>query len=269
MKIIVVDDERRNLNMMEKALARVAPDAEVGVFSSAMCALAYAREHRVDVAFLDIRMPEMDGLTLARYMKEIYGSTNVVFVTGYSQYAFDAFDMHASGYLMKPITPERVKRELDNLRDPVSPHRDERVRVQCFGGFAVFVDGRPMLFPRAKTKELLAYLVHKQGAVVTNAEIASVLWEDRNLSLSLQSNTRNVISQLMRELKEAGAGEIVRRARNSTAIDAEKISCDYYDFLRGKMDAVNAYMGEYMSDYSWAEFTVAYLNDKIRNTFAP
>ncbi len=267
MNIIVVDDERRNLNRMANALNHVAPDAAVGCFSSAADALAYARAHRVDAAFLDIRMPEMDGLTLAKHLKEIYSRTNVVFVTGYSQYAPDAFDLHASGYLMKPVMPERVKRELDNLRDPIAHPRRERVKVRCFGSFAVFVDDEPMLFPRAKTKELLAYLVHKQGAAATNSEIAAVLWEDRGFSLSVQSNARNVIAQLTQKLKEEGAGDIVRRTRNSTAIDAEKISCDYYDYLRGKTDAVNAYMGEYMSDYSWAEFTVAYLNSRIKSPF--
>lgn len=48
------------------------------------------------------------------------------------------------------------------------------------------------------------------------------------------------------------------------AIDIEKVSCDYYDYLRGNASAVNTYAGEYMSDYSWAEFTVAYLNKKLK-----
>lgn len=260
MNIIAVDDERRTLRMTERTLASVAAGATINGFTSAAQALEYAGSNRVDVAFLDIMMGEMDGLLLAKRLKDIHTATNIIFVTGYSQYAGSAFGLRASGYLMKPINPDHIRAELDNLRNPIAAESQERVRIRCFGSFAVFVEGRPLLFSRAKPKELLAYLVHKQGAAVTNAEIASVLWEEQANTLSVQSNTRNVIAQLLHMLKEAGIEDIVCRARNSTAINAEGISCDYYDYLRGRTEAVNAYAGEYISDYSWAEFIVGYLN---------
>lgn len=262
MNIIAVDDERRSLKMIEKALVQIAPNSEVHSFTSSDDALAYARDHRVDVAFLDIMMGGMDGLLLAKRLQEIYGRTNIIFVTGYSQYAGNAFDLHASGYLMKPVNPQRVKKELENLRSPVSACAAQRVHVQCFGSFAVFVDGHPVQFTRAKPRELLAYLVHRQGATVTNGQIASVLWEKMPDTLSVQSNTRNVIGQLLQILRSAGAEDILARARNSTAIIPQRISCDYYDYLHRIPEAVNAYAGEYLSDYSWAEFTAAYLNRK-------
>lgn len=260
MRIIAVDDERRNLEMLLRAIEKAAPHAGVTGFQSAAAALEHARTHRVDVAFLDIMMPEMNGLILAKHLKDIYGRTNIVFVTGYAQYAPDAFGLRASGYLMKPVTPERIGAEIENLRNPIASQRAERVRVQCFGSFAVFANDKPLLFSRTKPKELLAYLVHKQGAAITNAEIASVLWEGQPATPSVQSNTRNVIAHLMHILQDADISEIVCKARNSMAIDTQKISCDYYDYLNGDAGAVNAYMGEYLSDYSWAEFTVAYLN---------
>lgn len=260
MNIIAVDDERRSLRMLEKALLQIAPDATIRGFLSAGEALAYADEHQVDVAFLDIMMGGMDGLQLAERLKELYDRTNIIFVTGYSQYAGSAFDLHASGYLMKPVNPQRVKKELENLRSPVAEQDTRRVYIQCFGSFAVFVDGHPIQFTRAKPRELLAYLVHKQGAPVTNGQIASVLWEKKPDTLSVQSNTRNVIAQLLQVLRDAGAEDIIARARNSTAVIPKRISCDYYDYLRAAPQAVNTYAGEYLSDYSWAEFTVAFLN---------
>lgn len=176
MNIIIVDDERRTLKMIEKAVADAAAQSVIHSFTSAIKALEYARENQIDVAFLDIMMGEMNGLLLAKNLKDIYGRTNIIFVTGYSQYANDAFDLRASGYVMKPVNPERVQEELENLRNPVEVPCPERIRIQCFGSFAVFVDGKPLLFSRSKPKELLAYLMHKRGAAVTNSEIASVLW---------------------------------------------------------------------------------------------
>ncbi|MDL2318036.1 response regulator [Eubacteriales bacterium OttesenSCG-928-A19] len=262
MNIIAVDDERRSLRMLEKALDQIAPEAEIHGFTSAGEALAYAGEHRIDVAFLDIMMGGMDGLLLAKRLKSLYDRTNIIFVTGYSQYAGSAFDLHASGYLMKPVNPQRVREELENLRSPVVAQPMPRIRVQCFGSFGVFVDGRPLQFTRAKPRELLAYLVHKQGAAVTNGQIASILWEKKADTLSVQSNTRNVIAQLMQLLRDADAEDAIVKARNSTAINLPRISCDYYDYLLGKPEAINAYVGEYLSDYSWAEFTAAYLNNR-------
>lgn len=262
MHIIAVDDERRALRLLQNALALAAPGAEVYGFTSPADALAHARSHQIDVAFLDILMGGMNGLVLAKHLKELYKGTNIIFVTGHSQYAGNAFDIHASGYLMKPVSPQQVRQELEDLRSPLPPVKEPHVRIQCFGSFAVFVDGSPLVFTRAKTRELLAYLVHRRGAPATNGHIASVLWEEKPNSLSVQSNTRNVIAQLTQVLRQAGIGDILCKARNSTAINVEQVSCDYYEYLQGNPRAINAYSGEYMSDYSWGEFTVARLGDK-------
>lgn len=264
MNIIAVDDERRALKMLENTLALAAKQATVQGFLTAEAALAYAKDHRVDVAFLDIMMSGMNGLTLAKHLKEIYGEINIIFVTGHNEYAGYAFDIHASGYVLKPVSVERIERELAQLRRPIALDATPHIRIQCFGSFSVFVDGKPLLFTRAKPRELLAYLVHQRGAAVGNAHIASVLWEDQPYSLSVQANTRNVIAQLTHLLKEAHISQIILKARNSIAVNMEAFSCDYYDYLRGDVGAVNEYMGEYMSDFSWAEFTVAYLDSKHR-----
>ena len=72
-----------------------------------------------DAAFLNIEMPVMNGIELAKRLKDIASNINIVFVTGYSDYAVEAIGMSASGYLMKPVSAEQVKRELENLRNPI------------------------------------------------------------------------------------------------------------------------------------------------------
>ncbi len=262
MVIIAVDDERAALRSLERAILASVKSAEVLCFTSAEAALEYARCNPVDVAFLDIEMGGTNGLNLAKSLKDICRSVNIIFATGFSEYALDAHRVHASGYIMKPIDEAAVAYELDNLRTPVMSWSGERIRVKCFGGFGVFVGGSPLLFPRAKEKELFAYLVHKRGASVSNAEIAAVLWEDRVYNNSLQTQTRQVRTRLLKTLKEAGIENVIIRGWNTIAANVGAFSCDYYDFVAGVPEAIGSYTGEYMSDYSWAEFMIGYLDSR-------
>lgn len=262
MNIIAVDDERPALRMLEKSIKQAEPDCSLSCFSKASNALDYAKKNRVDVAFLDISMADVNGITLAKGLKDIYGKTNILFVTGYEEYAVDAFSLAASGYIMKPAMPEAITLELNRLRNPVQCHPVGQVRIQCFGGFGVFIDGEPLLFPRTKTKELLAYLVHKQGATANSAEIAAVLWEDKEYSRSVQTQTQKIIGGLIKLLEDAGIEYIIRRGWNSMAVVVEKFSCDYYDHLNAEHHYVAINANEYMNEYSWGEFVAGYLNDK-------
>lgn len=258
MNIIAVDDERPALWLLEKAIQSIIQSAQITCFQSATEALEYARNHVVDIAFLDIEMAEMNGLSLAKKLKDIYRETNIIFVTGYSAYSGNAFDIHASGYVLKPIDPERVKRELENLRYPVKKN-DKGIRIQCFGNFEIFVDEKPLTFGRSKSKETLAYLVDRKGSGVNNKELASILWGDAAYTRTTQSHLRTILAEMMKTLKNAGAEHIIINQRNSRSIDTSKVDCDYYRFDMGDVNSINAYRGEYMANYSWAEFTIGLL----------
>lgn len=263
MTIIAVDDEPAALWALERAIRGAARQAELASFSSVKEALAYAQSHPVDAAFLDIHMSEMNGLLCAKLLKDIRSATNIIFVSGYSRYMASAFDMHASGYVLKPIDDARVREELENLRQPVRPPAATGVRIQCFGSFEVFVDNRPVVFHRPKAKEALAYLVDRKGASVSKKELASVLWENEPYTRSLQSHLYKLISDMKTSLRDAGATEIVILRRGVYALDATKVTCDYFDYLKGDTAAVNSYLGEYMSNYSWAEFTTGLLTFRM------
>lgn len=201
----------------------------------------------------------MTGLELARMLKDIHGGMNIIFVTGYSEYTMDAFRLYASDYLMKPVTPDAVTQAMQHLRNPVRLPQKKCIRFQCFGDFEVFADGKPLAFKRAKSKELLAYLVDRMGTAVTMGELMAVLWEDGPDDASRQSYLRNLISELNRALTDVGAENVIIKNRNTIAVDREKVDCDYYDFLRHIPYAVNCYHGEYMQQYSWAEITCSSL----------
>lgn len=134
-----------------------------------------------------------------------------------------------------------------------------RVLVQTFGNFQVYIDGEPVQFSRSKSKELFAFLIDRRGAGVTNAEIASILFEDKEYSRSVKNQVQTIISQLMEGLRKYGVEDIIVRQWNSLAIDTHKIQCDYFDFLDRKENDMMPFVGEYMINYSWAEYTNGYL----------
>ena len=259
MNVIAVDDEHLALKSVERAVKAAMPDCFLSCFGAPGKAILYASENRVDAAFLDIEMGSMSGLQLAKRLKEIYGKTNIVFVTGYSEYALEAFSVNASGYILKPVTAEAITRALEQLRYPVVPSSDKRLRVQTFGNFEVFLDEKSIHFARSKTKELFAYLVSRRGAKCGNNEIIAALWEDKEDSPALQSQFRHLVSDLAQTFAAANLKDVLIRQRGYLAVAPDEFACDFYDFCDGSADAVNNYAGEFMAQYSWAEFTNAYL----------
>ena len=176
MRILCVDDEPLMLKMLEMAVKEARPDADVTAFGKQTDLLEDAEKNGCDVAFLDIHMRGMNGVELAKELKAVNPKMNIIFVTGFSEYKGDAMDLKASGYIMKPVTAEDVKRELEDLRFPIVPKSSALLRVQCFGNFDVFTpSGERVKFERSRAKEMFAYLVHKQGSSCTVKEIAAAL----------------------------------------------------------------------------------------------
>ena len=154
MHIIVVDDERFILNGEVDLICRTVPDAQVLGFTVGADALDYVYANPVDVAILDINMPDYDGIDLARRMKIYRPAINIIFATAYSDYYQQAMRIHASGYMLKPIRAEVLLEELNDLRHPVQ-RGDDLLHVRTFGDFEVFYHDLPLIFRYQKTKEML------------------------------------------------------------------------------------------------------------------
>ena len=259
MKIIIVDDEVLAVDSMKGLLAQMDLAADIESFTEAEDAFEYLLKNKADIAFLDIEMGEWSGIGLAEKCKELCPRINIIFVTAYAQYTMDALKLHASGYLLKPIQEEALRTELDNLRFPLLFADMKKVKIQTFGHFEIFVNGRFLDLPRAKCRECLAYLVDRKGARVSMSELATILWEDKPYDRTMQNRTYQVVFILMKTLREAGIEDIIIRNRKEMAIDPTKIECDYYAMLEGDSAALKAFNGEYMSNYSWAEMSLSQL----------
>lgn len=272
MRILAVDDEKLELNALKRALAEVFPNGTVDAFQKKSEILAYLEERKaageqVEYAFLDIKLRGITGIELAKQIKDDFPDTKIVFCTAYSEYAFDAYKMFALGYLLKPVKAEDIRETLKNMdkswteaqtdlaQKPEEKREGRQVTVQTFGNFEVFVDGKMMHFERAKSKELLAYLIDRKGASATTAEIAGILFEDKEYDRNLKSQTNVIMSSLKSDLRKEGIEELYIKTWNHLAIDVSRIQCDAYDFVKGDALAINSYGGEYMTNYSWAEYS--------------
>lgn len=251
MRFLVVDDEPIMLEELTEKIRNIRPGADILGFTKPRTALAEMEHQGADVAFLDIQMGGMSGLELAERLKRLHPDLHIIFVTGYQKYAVQAFRLHATGYLLKPANEEDLERELTFI---YGERPAGRVRVQTFGGFEIFVDGTPVKFGRAKSKELLAYLMDRKGASTTTADAYAALFDGEEYSLSRKGYFRNIIKDLRTALAEAGIEDILLRSFNSLAVVPGKLDCDYYRFLQGDAEAVNRYRGDYLPLYSWAEF---------------
>lgn len=254
MVIVAADDEKLALECMMSAIKKAAPDGEVHGFRRAEDTLAFVKDNSCDIAFLDVEMRGTNGVELARRIKLENPKVNIIFTTGYSDFMGDAFQLHASGYVMKPVTPEKILAEMKDLRHQVEPETKKRVRIQTFGNFEVFVDDHPIKFQYNRTRELLAYLVDRNGSLCGNAEIIDVLWDEEGMA-DHNSYLKAIKADLLSVFEKMECEDVLVRQRGKIGIRPEMIDCDYFDWLAGKASAINAYRGEYMMQYSWSEFT--------------
>ena len=242
------------LGALVKAISASSDVREVNKFTSCEEALDFVKRNVVDIAFLDINMRGMGGLALAEAILAARPDCKIVFCTGYEEYAIPAFKLHASGYLMKPISAEDVQNEIDNINRVRK--KDMTLTVKCFGNFEVYVKNEKLAFKRLKTKELFAFLIDRNGAGMTAKQICAVLFPDDLDDVKNASYLRQLVLDLKNTLKAVGAEDVLRHETPCYRVDTSLIQCDYISYLKtGKPE----FHGEYMMQYSWAEETCAML----------
>ena len=254
MKAIAVDDEIYMLEALVEAVNASSDIGHVESFTSCSAALAYAEQNPIDIAFLDINMRGIGGLGLAEKLMKIHPGCKIVFCTGYEEYAVSAFQLHVSGYLMKPITAEAVQKEINHIKGVNNTKK--LLTIKCFGNFEVLYDGRSLPFKRKKAKELLAILVDRHGGGMTAKQICVQLFPDDTDDNKNAAYLRQLVLDLKNTLKLVGAEAVLQHDTPYYRIDTNLVNCDYFRYLE---EGKPSFHGEYMTQYSWAEGTCALL----------
>jgi two-component SAPR family response regulator len=224
-----VDDEELARSRLTVLLAEIEEIELCGSFGTAEQALNFLENNLVEVIFLDITMPEMDGMEFANLLMERGSSASVVFVTGYGEYAVEAFELEATDYLLKPISRERLAKTIGRLIKK-QQSKAKGLHITCFGGFRVSLEedgGQAIGWRSPKVEELFAYLVSKGS--VSRDEIADTLWDGFTLDKAMK-NLNSTVYYIRKALQQYGLEECLVTTRKQISLDSKRIYCDLYEF---------------------------------------
>ena len=256
MQIIHVDDEWISTENFKITLQKVNAEYALESFNEPEDAIAYAQDHKIDVAFLDIEMYGMNGIELADELKKLQKNIQVVFVTAYNNYAMEAFKVKAQGYLLKPYDEAMLKAALDDAIANIKPEVPH-IYFKTMPRFDLLVDGELVVFNGRKVKELLAYLVNGGGSIMETRQIMTDVWEDDELDSSSTSKLRTTMKRLNDALSKYGIENLIKTHGASRYIDATQYDSDYKRLMAGDEEIAKAFDGRYMEDYPWAQYTEA------------
>lgn len=271
-RVIAVDDEIGSLNRLRRIAEKESRIQDFQTFLTASQAKDYVASNPVDIALLDIEMPETDGIQLAEELMKFNPYLEVIFVTAYNQYALQAFQAHATGYLLKPIAQSDFSKQLDILELKRTPEirktNTDSLIVHCLGPFSCHSAAKPdapIRFRTAKAEELFALLIFQQERPRSKDYILEVLWPDSDDLTKTANNFRVTCSYVRNALSDAGFSDILLRSKDDYFINTKKITCDLYTF-RAALDSYHTlpldklteitslYQGEFLENrlYEWA-----------------
>lgn len=257
MRILIVDSNAESLQKLEQIVCSAFPNAVVDIENDEEEACYLVERKEYSAVLTETKRIDFNGLRFARSVHDRSPQTRVIFVTNDPSFAVPAFKTRAVGYLLAPLTKEAILEEFIDLG--FFGDESHKIEVKTFGNFEMFCDGEIIRFGRAKSKELLAYLIDKNGTTATGSELIVNLWEDKDVDRTTRSMLHNLVADIKKTLLSYGISDVFETKRNAFRIKKEKFICDYFDLLDGKEDAVRKFKGEYMSAYSWAEFTIGRL----------
>ena len=232
MRVVLVDDEYYALQGL-KILLDEFPFLEiVGMFTNAKLALVQMEQLSPDLIFLDIEMPGMTGIEFFSAIMDLLNYVKIVFVTAYEQYAIKAFEMNALDYLVKPVSPERLKKTLIRMNitnNSTENQKEDKLILHCFGKLSIEINGIGINTGiRKKTEELLAYLIFYKGEFVSKEKIMDDLWPDSDKEKA--ANSLYVTFYNLKKITYDVCSFPIESYRGKMRICIDRIDCDIYQF---------------------------------------
>lgn len=260
MNIIYVDDEPMQLKNFKMTVQDLDRISSLHTFDNGGKALEWIASNPVDTAFLDIEMPGMNGIELAKKMKESHRNIRIIFVTAYDQYALQAFGVDAIGYLLKPYDSDDIAKQLEKAyytRD--IPNK--KIQITTMPDLSVSVDGKMLTLGNTKQAELLAFFIDRGKKGVTKLDAIEALWS----GYSSESVYWTTMSRLKSILEEAEIPDLIISQGQTKYVNMDAVECDLYRMLNGDADAIQNYHGKYLEEYPWAKVRRKQLKELKKN----
>jgi two-component system, LytTR family, response regulator len=277
LRILLVDDEKPALGFLQRMLSSY-PDLSIsGCFNDPILALEFLNTEKVDVIFLDIEMPQISGLEIAARISQICPEADIVFVTAFSQYAVDAFNLNALDYLLKPLQRKRVDQTIDKLlkqaesRQPLTHQRSEELQIQCFQQIHLRkANGEPeqLRWRTQKTMEVFALLIHYRHQTLHRSILTELLWPEWDPEKAI-AHLHTVVYHLRKVLKEKLPSMHMNYENEGYRLDMGTVLVDIEEWEQSLQTAPllqaetvevhlqlqKAYIGDYLEvpGYLWAE----------------
>ncbi|MFC3749393.1 response regulator [Paenibacillus sp. GCM10012306] len=242
MKALLIDDEKAALIQMERLIKADGRIEVIGAFTTVRESLEYLRTCKVDFVFLDIGMPEMSGLAAAEYILQLDPDIRIVYVTAYSEYAVEAFELNALDYLLKPVSTGRFAKTVTRMLDiyrrknntlSQATQTEYEPSILCFhrlelrGG----TPGVKLKWRTSKAQELFAFLLHSKGQWVSKNLLLDTLWPDYAPDKGL-THLHTSVYQIRKLLREWDEGAGIEFAQDCYRLTLEGIVTDVELFVQ-------------------------------------
>lgn len=177
LRVLIVDDEPLALRILKNKLESFKEVNIVGTTTRFSDVLPLIEQAEPDVVFLDINLGTVSGLDIAENIYALYDYIQIVFVTAYSKFAIEAFELNAIDYLLKPVSTSRLKKTLARLeKRSVVPNIPMTLYLEVFRTGNLFCpNGVPFTFRTKKVAELFFFLWHQDQQRATRDEILTQL----------------------------------------------------------------------------------------------
>ena len=279
---ILFDDEKLALKTLEMQLSDYEGVKIIGMYTRYNELMAAVERNSPDIAFIDIETPRKSGLEIAQEIQNINSGIEIVFVTAHRQYAYNAFEIEALDYILKPAKKERLQRIISKVaKDKIKAvEKPPQIYINTMGKFEVRSSAGEIINWRTKkVQELLAYLVHHKGQEVISDSIIEALWPEHNLEKA-KKLLYTTMYYLRKGLNQYGV-EIIAKGQKYILLE-EKLQCDI-DILEDVISQINTsrckvaevseklfkiYKGGYLEEdcYEWAKEKETGLESRFTNT---
>ncbi|MDH5163144.1 response regulator [Heyndrickxia oleronia] len=274
MKAIIIDDEQLALDYLEQLLLNITDLQIVGKYLDPFRGKEAIENNNVDIVFLDIQIPEINGIELAEQLLEMKPKLSIVFVTAYDNFAIKAFELNALDYILKPVRKERLLNTVERIKQKFPDQilgKPELLHICMFQQGIITDSSKNVLHLQWRTNKVLQlflYLVHHRGTIISKAQLVELLWREYEPKKAF-AQLYTAIYHIRKTLGAISNYISIKNISEGYLITLENVDVDvdrFENFIQtgvpisketiGEYERVlGLYKGEYLQgyDYLWAE----------------